>query len=54
VVDAHLHGDLVYAEVDSGGEQPGRVILSLGSRRVLASSKDPLPYLLLGERDSPC
>ena len=54
VVDASLHGELVYAGVDRGGEQPGRAVLSLRSGRALRASDDPLPYLLLGERDSPC
>ncbi|HEY6707818.1 MAG TPA: hypothetical protein VJB61_09520 [Actinomycetota bacterium] len=49
-----LHGDLVYAAVDRGGEQPGRVVLSLSTGRVLASSDDPLPDLLPGEWDSLC
>ena len=54
VLDARLRGDLVYAAVDRGGGQPGRVVLSLTTGRVLASSNDPLPDLLLGERDSLC
>jgi hypothetical protein len=54
VLDARLRGDLVYAAVDRGGEQPGRVVLSLSTGRVLASSDDPLPDLLPGERDSLC
>jgi hypothetical protein len=54
VLDARLRGDLVYAAVDRGGGQPGRVVLSLSTGRVLASSDDPLPDLLLGERDSRC
>ena len=35
VVEAHLNGDLVYAAVDSGAEQYGRVVVSLPSGRVL-------------------
>ena len=54
VLDARLRGDLVYAAVDRGGKQPGRVVLSFSTGRVLASSDDPLPDLLLGERDSLC
>ena len=54
VVEAHLNGDLVYAAVDSGAEQYGRVVVSLPSGRVLASSAAPLPYLLLGDRGPAC
>jgi hypothetical protein len=54
VFDAYLHGDLVYASVDTGEEQWGHVVASLGEGRVLRSSKDPLPYLLVGERDRLC
>ena len=54
VHDAHLHGDLVYASVDNGGEQPGFAVVSLRDGRVLRTSKDWLPSLLLGEHDSPC
>ena len=35
MVEAHLNGDLVYAAVDSGAEQYGRVVVSLPSGRVL-------------------
>jgi hypothetical protein len=48
VHDARLNGDLVYASVDNGGELFGRVVVSLRSGRVVASSDQPLPYLLLG------
>jgi hypothetical protein len=54
VFDAYLNGDLVYASVDGGREQPGHVVLSLRRGRVLATSRDPLPSLLLGEHDSAC
>jgi hypothetical protein len=54
VFDAHLHGDLVYASVDNGGEQWGHVVVSLGEGRVLRTSEDPLPTLLLGDHDSLC
>jgi hypothetical protein len=54
VLEAHLNGELVYAAVDSGGEQLGRVVVSLPSGRVLASSDAPLPYLLLGDRGPAC
>jgi hypothetical protein len=54
VLDAHLHGDLVYASVDNGGEQPGYAVVSLREGRVLRASKEWLPSLLLGQRDSPC
>jgi hypothetical protein len=45
VDDAHLNGDLVYASVDNGGDQPGRVV---------ASSDEPLPYLLPGDPGPGC
>jgi hypothetical protein len=32
--------------VDDGGDQPGRVVVSLRSGRVVASSDELLPYLL--------
>jgi hypothetical protein len=54
VLDAHLHGDLVYASVDNGGEQPGYAVVSLREGRVLRASKEWLPSLLLGEHDSLC
>jgi len=54
VMEAHLNGDLAYAAVDNGGERYGRVVVSLGSGRVLSSSEAPLPYLLLDGRDRPC
>ena len=54
VLDARLHGELVYAEVDTGNELFGRVVVSLRSGRVASSSEAPLPYLLLGDRDRPC
>jgi hypothetical protein len=54
VLDAHLQGDLVYASVDNGGEQPGYVVVSLRQGRVLRASKDWLPTLLLDDHDSPC
>jgi hypothetical protein len=54
VFDAHLRGDLVYASVDTGGEQWGHVVVSLGERRVRRTSRDPLPSLLLGDHDRPC
>jgi hypothetical protein len=53
-MEAHLNGDLAYAAVDNGGERYGRVVVSLGSGRVLSSSEAPLPYLLLDGRDRPC
>ena len=54
VVDAYLDGDLAYASVDSGAELFGRVVVSLGSGRVVASSEQPLPYLLLDDRGQAC
>ena len=54
VFDAHLHGDLVYASVDNGGQQPGYVVVSLVEGRVLRASNDLLPTLLLDDHDSPC
>jgi hypothetical protein len=54
VLDAHLHGDLVYASVDNGGEQPGYVVVSLREGRVLRASKAWLPSLLLADHDSLC
>jgi hypothetical protein len=54
VLDAHLHGDLVYASVDNGGEQPGSVVVSLREGRVLRASKEWLPSLLLADHDSLC
>ena len=54
VMDAHLDGDLVYASVDNGNEQWGRVVASLGSGRVLASSPAPLPFLLRRGLDRSC
>jgi hypothetical protein len=54
VFDAYLHGELVDASVDNGGEQPGSMVLSLREGRVLRSSRDWLPSLLLGDHDRPC
>jgi hypothetical protein len=54
VVEAHLNGDLAYAGVDTGDEEYGRVVVSRRSGRVVASSEEPLPFLLLGARDRPC
>jgi hypothetical protein len=54
VDDAYLNGDLVYASVDNGGDQLGRVVVSLRSGRVVASSDEPLPYLLLGDPGPGC
>jgi hypothetical protein len=54
VLDAHLHGDLVYASVDNGGEQPGSVVVSLREGRVLRAAKEWLPSLLLADHDSLC
>jgi hypothetical protein len=54
ISDAYLHGDQVYAAIENGGEQPGRAVVSLKSGRVLASSRTPMPYLLLGDRDRVC
>jgi hypothetical protein len=54
VLEAYLDGDLVYASVDNGGEQPGYAVVSLREGRVLRTSRDWLPYLLLGEYDRPC
>jgi hypothetical protein len=53
-MEARLNGDLVYAAVDTGGEQFGRRVVSLRGGRVLSSSKAPLPWLLLGERGPTC
>ena len=50
VWDAQLNGDLVYADLDTGGGEEGRhVIVSLRSSRVLASTDASMPFLLLGE-----
>jgi hypothetical protein len=46
VGEAHLNGDLLYASVDNGGGQPGRVVVSLRSGQMVASSDELLPYLL--------
>ena len=46
VDDAHLNGDLLYASVDNGGDQPGRMVVSLRGGRVVASSDQPLPFLV--------
>jgi hypothetical protein len=54
VVEAQLDGDLLYAAVDTGAEQDGRVVVSLSSGRVVASSAAPLPFLLLGEGGPSC
>jgi hypothetical protein len=54
VIEAHLNGDLAYAAVDTGDEEFGRVIVSRRSGRVVASSEEPLPFLLLGERGPTC
>jgi hypothetical protein len=57
VMEAQLNGDLAYAGVHTGAELFGRVVVSVRSGRVLWSSPDPPPYLLLadhGERDRPC
>jgi hypothetical protein len=54
VDEARLHGDLVYASVDTGGELSARRVVSLRSGRVLASSEEPLPYLLLDDRAQAC
>jgi hypothetical protein len=54
VVEAHLDGDLLYAAVDTGKEQYGRAVVSLGTGRVMASSDAPLPFLLLGEGGPSC
>ena len=54
VEQARLHGDLVYASVDTGGELWARVVVSLRSGRVVASSEGPLPNLLLDDRGQAC
>jgi hypothetical protein len=54
VMDAYLDGDLIYASVDNGNEEWGRVVASLGSGRVLASSPAPLPFLLRRRLDRSC
>jgi hypothetical protein len=54
VVDAHLNGDLLYASVDLGREEHGRVVVCLRDGRVLASSLEPLPYLLLDQVGPAC
>jgi hypothetical protein len=54
VDDARLYGDLVYASVNNGGELFPRVVVSLRSGRVVASSEQPLPYLLLDDRGQAC
>jgi DNA-binding beta-propeller fold protein YncE len=54
VDEARLHGDLVYASVDNGGEQRARVVVSLRGGRVLASSEGSLPHLLLDDRGQAC
>ena len=46
VDEVHLNGDLPYASVDNGGDQSGRVVVSLRSGQVLASSDELPPYLL--------
>jgi hypothetical protein len=40
--------------VDTGDELFGRVVVSLRSGRVVASSDQPLPYLLLGDPARSC
>jgi hypothetical protein len=47
VDDAHLNGELLYTSVDNGGEMSGRAVVSLRTGRVVSSSDQPLPYLLL-------
>jgi hypothetical protein len=47
VDDAQLNGELLYASVDNGGEVSGRVVVSLRTGRVVSSSDQPLPNLLL-------
>jgi hypothetical protein len=54
VVDAHLNGDLAYADVDNGYGGMGHVVVSLPDGRVLASSDRPVPFLLLDGRDRYC
>jgi len=54
VDDARLHGDLVYASIDKGSEQWARAVVSLPSGRVVASSEQLLPTLLLDDRGQAC
>jgi hypothetical protein len=54
VIEAHLNGDLAYAALDTGNEQGSRVTVSLRSGRVVASSEQPLPFLLMGRRGPTC
>ena len=54
VDDAHLNGELLYASVDSGGEVSGRMVVALRTGRVLSSSDEPLPYLLLDDPGRTC
>lgn len=56
VDDAYLNGELVYASLGDGGELPhqGHAVVSLRSGRVVASSDEYLPYLLLDDPDTTC
>ena len=54
VMDAHLNGDLLYASVDLGREDYGRVVVSLRNGRVVASSLEPLPFLLVDQAGPAC
>lgn len=56
VDDVYLNGELVYASLGDGGELPhqGHAVVSLHSGRVVASSGEYLPYLLLDDPDTTC
>jgi len=54
VMDAQLNGDLLYASVDLGREEHGRVVASLRDGRVVASSLEPLPFLLVHQVGPAC
>lgn len=56
VDDAYLNGELVYASLGDGSELPhqGHAVVSLRSGRVVASSDEYLPYLLLDDPDTTC
>ena len=54
VWDAHLNGDLAYADLDTGAERSLHVVVSLRSGRVLTAAHAPLPLLLLDGRDRSC
>ena len=56
VDDAYLNRELVYASLGDGSELPhqGHAVVSLRSGRVVASSDEYLPYLLLDDPDTTC